>query len=97
MAKQGNYSLAELRRIVRTDASSLSKAESLVRSVVLEMVRNTDEVPVMDVPGHGVFPVLRVFTPSDSLPSDDEETRRFLVTKDGTAYQVPLNAERVSC
>lgn len=51
-----------------------------------------DEAPVMDVPGYGRYPVLRVYAPNEALPCDNDETLRFLVTKDGTSYQVPLDA-----
>lgn len=50
-----------------------------------------DGIPEMHVPGYGTFPVLRVYGPEEPLP-DFQDTARFLVTKDGSSYQVPLNA-----
>lgn len=38
-SSQGNYSLAELRRIVRADESHLTAAELVVRAAMLEMLR----------------------------------------------------------
>ncbi len=57
-------------------------AEAMRRS------RQQDQVSVMDVPGFGVHPVLRVYRPDEDIPEDLDNTRRFLVAKDGTAYQV---------
>lgn len=44
----------------------------------------------MNVPEYGVETVIRVYAPDEPLPSDDDFEGRFLVTSDGTAYQVPL-------
>jgi hypothetical protein len=49
-----------------------------------------DEIPEMDVPGFGVHRVLRVYEADEELPTTEDETLRFLVTKDGKAYQVPV-------
>lgn len=48
---------------------------------------------LMSIPGHGRYEVLRVYGPAQPLPSDDDFEGRFLVTKDGTAYQVAMDAE----
>lgn len=48
----------------------------------------------MKVPGYGVYRVLRVYRPDESLPvNDGPEPRRYLVGKDGTCYQVALDAQ----
>lgn len=52
-------------------------------------------IPEMDIPGHGRWPVLRVFRPDEPLPSGDDDAGRFLITEDGAAYQVPFDAERL--
>jgi hypothetical protein len=49
----------------------------------------------MEVPGHGRWLVQSVFSPECALPSDDDFEGRFLVTEDGTAYQVAMDAERL--
>lgn len=49
----------------------------------------------MEVPGHGRWLVQSVFAPECALPSDDDFEGRFLVTEDGTAYQVAMDAERL--
>lgn len=49
----------------------------------------THKLREMDVPGWGKRWVSAVYMPNEKLPSADDFSGKFLVTKDGTAYQVP--------
>jgi hypothetical protein len=47
----------------------------------------------MDVPGFGRWPVMSVVPAGEAIPPvPDNEEHRYLVTKDGAAYRVPLDA-----
>jgi hypothetical protein len=48
---------------------------------------NHADVPVMDVPGFGIRPVLQVYEADEDLPSGPA---RYLVARDGRAFRVPF-------
>jgi len=48
--------------------------------------------PVIEVPGFGLWPVLKIYSPNEQLP---EGEARYLITENGAAYQVPFDAKEV--